>query len=80
MMNLKILDIAENAGFIITENKKSVDWSSNYDNALVKFGSLIVQKCISTIQMGITRDGHNTEKYLRSMKHLKDIKEHFGVE
>jgi hypothetical protein len=45
-----------------------------------KFAQLIVKECILTIQMGITRDGHNTEKYLRSMKHLKDIKEHFGVE
>ena len=45
-----------------------------------KFAELIVAECILTIQMGITRDGHNTEKYLRSMKHLKDIKEHFGVE
>ena len=45
-----------------------------------KFAELIVQECILTIQMGITRDGHNTEKYLRSMKHIKQIKEHFGVE
>jgi hypothetical protein len=76
----QLLKTAEIAGFILTENKKSVDWSSNYDDALVNFSNLIVQKCISTIQMGITRDGHNTEKYLRSMKHLKNIKEHFGVE
>lgn len=45
-----------------------------------KFAELIVQECIQTIQMGITRDGHNTEKYLRSIKHIKQIKEHFGVE
>jgi len=45
-----------------------------------KFAELIVQECILTIQMGITRDGHNTEKYLRSIKHIKQIKEHFGVE
>ena len=52
----------------------------NYPGGLEKFAELIVQECIRTIQMGITRDGHNTEKYLRSMKHLKDIREHFGVE
>lgn len=40
---------------------------------------LIVAECILTIQMGITRDGHDSEKYLRSMKHIKQIKEHFGV-
>ena len=45
-----------------------------------KFAELIVQECILTIQMGITRDGHNTEKYLRSIKHIEQIKQHFGVE
>ena len=45
-----------------------------------KFAELIVAECILTIQMGITRDGHNTEKYLRSVKHIKQIREHFGVE
>ncbi len=45
-----------------------------------KFAELIVQECILTIQMGITRDGYDTEKYQRSMKHIKQIKEHFGVE
>ena len=47
---------------------------------LEKFAQLIVQECILTIQMDITRDGHNTEQYLRSIKHIKQIKEHFGVE
>lgn len=51
---------------------------SNFD--IEKFAELIVAECILTIQMGITRDGHDTEKYLRSMKHIKQIKEHFGVE
>jgi len=45
-----------------------------------KFAELIVKECILTIQMGITRDGPNTEKYLRSIKHITQIKEHFGVE
>ena len=44
-----------------------------------KFAELIVRECIVTIQMGITRDGHQTEKYIRSMKHINDIKQHFGV-
>ena len=51
-----------------------------WERALEKYAELIVQECILTIQMGITRDGHNTEKYLRSIKHIKQIKEHFGVE
>ena len=45
-----------------------------------KFAELIVRECILTIQMGITRDGTKTEKFKRSMTHIKDIKEHFGVE
>jgi hypothetical protein len=45
-----------------------------------KFAELIVRECILTIQMGITRDGTKTEKFIRSMTHIKDIKEHFGVE
>ena len=45
-----------------------------------KFAELIVAEYIQTIQMGITRDGHNTEQYLRSVKHIKQIREHFGVE
>jgi hypothetical protein len=47
---------------------------------LEKYAELIVQECILTIQMGITRDGTKTEKFKRSMTHIKDIKEHFGVE
>lgn len=45
----------------------------------LKYAELIVEECILTIQMGITRDGHDTEKYQRSMKHIRQIKEHFGV-
>ena len=51
----------------------------NIEGAYQKFAELIVKECILTIQMGITRDGHNTEKYQRSIKHLTDIKKHFGV-
>jgi hypothetical protein len=50
------------------------------DTVYEKFAQLIVKECILTIQMGITRDGHNTEQYLRSVKHIKQIKEHFGVD
>ena len=51
-----------------------------WEAALEKYAELIVQECILTIQMGITCDGHNTEKYLRSVEHIKQIKQHFGVE
>ena len=72
MMHKRIHDLALQAG------------GSHYPDVggktLEKFAELIVRECILTIQMGITRDGPNTEKYLRSMKHIKQIKEHFGVE
>lgn len=45
-----------------------------------KFAELIVQECILIVKMGITRDGNNTEKYLRSMEHIRQIEKHFGVE
>ena len=45
-----------------------------------KFAELIVRECILIIQKGISLDGNTTEKFLRTMKHLKDIKEHFGIE
>ena len=44
------------------------------------FAELIVRECILIIQKGISLDGNTTEKFLRTMKHLKDIKEHFGIE
>jgi hypothetical protein len=69
-MNERIRELAEQCHHRYSEH--------NID--LEKFAELIVAECILTIQMGITRDGPNTEKYLRSMKHIKQIREHFGVE
>ena len=68
-MNERIKELAEQCHHRYSEH--------NID--LEKFAELIVAECILTIQMGITRDGHNTEKYLRSMKHIRQIREHFGV-
>ena len=82
-MNERIKQLAEQAG---EEIKAEYEDESRRNRRLYneiflpKFAELIVQECILTIQMGITRDGHNTEKYLRSIKHIKQIKEHFGVE
>ena len=77
-MNERIKQLAEQAGF-------KVNWQHEDVQAIKmarfeKFAELIVAECIQTIQMGITRDGHNTEQYLRSVKHIKQIREHFGVE
>lgn len=80
-MNQRIQQLAEQAGLeLSTVLKDSVTPVKSITIEQRKFAQLIVRECILTIQMGITRDGHNTEKYLRSMKHIKQIKEHFGVE
>lgn len=73
-MNERIKELAKQAGF---DSVSMVAFDIKED--LEKFAELIVNDCILTIQMGITRDGHNTEKYLRSMKHIKQIREHFGI-
>ena len=73
-MNEKIRKLARQADLYAFVSDESIDPD------IEKFAELIVAECIQTIQMGITRDGHDTEKYLRSMKHIKQIKKHFGVE
>ena len=74
-MNERIKELATEVGI-------SVDYLTNTKQIVLleKFAELIVRECIATIQMGITRDGHQTEKYIRSMEHINDIKNHFGVE
>ena len=71
-MNERIQELMKQAGTDVSGKWMGVDHAT-------KFAELIVQECILTIQMGITRDGHNTEKYLRSIKHIEQIKQHFGV-
>jgi hypothetical protein len=82
-MNERIKELAEQ--IVCFEQDMDGSMEPNEDgqwirvDELEKFAELIVGECILTIQMGITRDGHNTEKYLRSMKHIRQIREHFGV-
>ena len=76
-MNTRIKDFERESGLeIYGLGKDRVKWEYTVE----KFAQLIVKECILTIQLGISRDGHNTEKYLRSIKHITQIKEHFGVE
>ena len=82
-MNPQIQKLAQDAGMYVDVNGEPWPrWmgAEECEAAYAKFAELIVAECIQTIQMGITRDGHNTEKYLRSIKHIEQIKEHFGVE
>jgi hypothetical protein len=78
-MNERIKQLAEQATTIV-DMVGPQGYTSSYANFdREKFAELIVKECILTIQMGITRDGPDTEKYLRSMKHIRQIEEHFGV-
>ena len=84
-MNERIKLLAEQAGLVRVGDFGMKRWEgprsdSISDQDLEKFAELIVKECIITIQMGISRDGQTTEKYQRSIKHIKQIKEHFGVE
>ena len=36
-----ILKLAELAGFILTDDKTKIDWSSDYDDCLFKFAKLV---------------------------------------
>jgi hypothetical protein len=82
-MNERIQELALFAGMFRDKYGMYFAQEGRYDTDgvdLEKFAELIVEECILIIQRGITRDGTNTEKYLRSMKHIKEIREHFGVE
>ena len=39
-----ILKLAELAGFILTDDKTGIDWSSDYDGCLIKFAMLLKAK------------------------------------
>jgi hypothetical protein len=71
-MSERIRELIKQVGTDVSGKWMNVDDSE-------KLAELIVRECILTIQLGITRDGHNTEKYQRSIKHIKEIREHFGV-
>ncbi len=81
-MNERIRELTKQAGISILYEYDGYDGHAAVANLadIEKFAELIVRECILTIQMGITRDGTKTEKFKRSMTHIKDIKEHFGVE
>jgi hypothetical protein len=44
-----------------------------------KFAELIVKECIYTLQLKIVRNGYTPEN-LRSLEHIKDLGEKFGIE
>ena len=78
-MNKRIEELADQCNWQEVVVEDGEEWiHAHFDKQ--KFAELIVKECILTIQKGISLDGNTTEKFLRTMKHLKDIKEHFGIE
>lgn len=49
-MNERIKQLAEESGFVLWSDEDwnpgdTIDWSSNYDNAIVKYTELIIEEC-----------------------------------
>ena len=79
-MNERIEKLITEAFFDESTNGPDEKMYTLGERKMQLFAELIVKECILTIQKGISLDGNTTEKFLRTMKHLKDIKEHFGIE
>jgi hypothetical protein len=41
MMDKQLLELAELAGFILTDDETGIDWASDYDEYLPKFAMLV---------------------------------------
>lgn len=46
---------------------------------LQEFAELVAKECIWALQLGIVRNGHSTPENLRTMQHITDIAEKFGI-
>ncbi len=88
MNNKKIKKLAEKAGFIYWGKEEwgpgpdFIDWSSSYDNELVKFTKLIVQECIKINK--VESSDSNLPEYNLGMlegyrRARENISTHFGV-
>lgn len=58
-------------------NPPTVYWGG--ERSAERFAELIVKECIYTLQLKILRNG-STPENLRSLEHIKDIGEKFGIE
>ena len=62
-MNERIKELAEKAGFVLWGNEEwgpgegHVDWSCDYEDALVKYTELIVKECIAQCEQ-VAADAH----------------------
>lgn len=75
-MNERIKQLAEQAGFILWGEEDYnpgdvVDWSTRYDDELVKFTQLVAEQCVKILE---TRSDHAV-----IVNSVKEIKEQFGL-
>ena len=72
-MNDKIKELAEKAGFVMWGEEiwnpgDAIDWSSGYDDELIKYTEFLIQECMSYLEEGDI-------DYAKFM-----IKKNFGIE
>lgn len=82
-MNKRILELAEQAGFMLWGNESwnpgdIVDWSARYDDELAKFAELIVKECADIADDNDNGSSDEWDKCARAIS--RDIKLTFGVE
>lgn len=87
-MNKRIRELAEQAGFVLWADEEwnpgeTIDWASNYDNAIVKYTELIAQECLDKISGLIIpetfeQDIGPYEKWNQALGHAAlEIEQHF---
>lgn len=83
-MNERIRELAEQAGFVLWDDEEwnpgeTIDWSSNYDSAIVKYTELVVRECASMMEwQKISPKDEGAYNSALSLAQ-RNIKEHFGV-
>lgn len=83
-MNERIKQLAEESGFVLWSDEDwnpgdTIDWSSNYDNAIVKYTELIIKECVSLMEwQKISPKDVGAYNSALSLAQ-RNIKEQFGV-
>ena len=77
-MNDKIKELAEKAGFVMWGEEiwnpgDAIDWSSRYDDELVKYTNLVIQMCADHIME--SSDRHRKEHFAQKVLELKSGQE-----
>ena len=73
-MNERIKELAEKAGFVLWGDElwspgDTIDWSSRYDDELVKYTDLVIQMCADHIME--SSDRHRKEHFAQKVLELK---------